>query len=835
MAASSMGASAINQPQASVSPAQQCIGQPASHTAAQRPPPPPVDYRPGYPSAFAVAHSSTPHPLPSSSQVGHGAVTTNSGMDQSTVSVLPPNKQSTWSSDDDSEAEAETASRDDLPPGYAASSAHRPDLGQVRSSRAAANSLMQADADQPPGFTTSHAAEIAPEQGIAPGSVRGQPNNRHQPGFSRQDRRRAVPSDGSASQQPLHSESDSSVPKPAQRSVTEVDGLAGSLGGADHRPGFFSQSSLQQQSAQPRHVVQSTPSQQPVSVRIANGVPSRDDHPPGFTQPSMPPTHTQQGNTQDPADQPAGFRQPGSQQRGQRSSAQLSTPASAHAERTRNAKPTVLPVSTRGNKSQTGRAEAGVALSPAPPTGAAQFLPAASQASAASISPFSQLAQDRPPGFLAPHPHGRTATSSLAQTPAISSLHPASGDPDMPPGFPAASSVQPFRQGSMGSQQHSAGLIQTQKATQALPQPQASQPPQQQHQQQQLQQQLPQAAEQKPGAQGIAPKANQRDSPPPPPSASATDDLPPGFAPQSHPSASTPQPAPKPALKVAQRPPSAGSLTHAPRTVTVTGLPSTSTPGQKPFQQPSTSASAADDAPPGFAARLQQPVSASRLALESPQQQSPVVAPLQQQKIVTVTKLSSAPSPGPSSAPPVIPPLHAPKIVSVTRLPVTSGARPSATSSKSSSARSVGNTQALPQSSVAAALVESDVPPGFSTMQRSASAASTPAAAALGSASSVPVSGFVQPSSAEGSDDVPPGFPAASASMQLPKPVNASKGSRGQTGRNVVVPQPGMQRSDARRKAQISKVRCTNTMMYYTLVCFIKYDCLLTDSQLNAD
>ena len=672
-------------------------------------------------------------------------------MAQSGTSNLPPNKQSTWCSDDDFEDAAAAASQDDVPPGHAISSAHHSAPGQARSSRAAANSLMQADADQPPGFGVSHADGVASKQSIAPESVRRQPGNRSQPGYLRQDQRRAITLDRSASQPPLHSVSDSSAPVPAQRSMTRPDSQGGSSSGDDHPPGFSLQRSQQQQSAHHRPAVQSTPPQRPESiVSMVNGLPSRDDHPPGFTQPSAPPTHTQQGNRQDQADQPPGFSQNGSQQKGQGRSVQLSTPASAHGARTRPAKPMALPTPTRGsnNKHHTGRPEADPALSPALPAAATQPLPATSS--------FSQLLEDHPPGFLAPHPYGRTADSSLAHTPASSSHHPASGDPDMPPGFPTAVAgrFQPLRQGPMGSQQVSADMPQPQKATQAGSQPQV--PQQQLHQQQR---QLLQAAKQKPTAQGDAPNANHRGSQPPTPSASADGDLPPGFAPQSHLAASTSQPPPKPA----QMPPPAGLLARAPQTVTVTRLPSTTTPEQKLSQQPTASASAADAAPPGFAAQLQQPVPASQLPLEPLQLQSPLVAPLRQQKIVRMTKLPTAPSPGPSSGPPVVPPPHVPKIVTVTRLPATPGTRPHAASSAtapktSSSSRSLGNAQTLPRSP-AASLGVSDMPPGFFSMQRSASTASMPAAASQGNASAVLASESVQPSAAQGSVEAPPGFP----------------------------------------------------------------------------
>ena len=261
---------------------------------------------------------------------------------------------------------------------------------------------------------------------------------------------------------------------------------------------------------------------------------------------------------------------------------------------------------------------------------------------------------------------------------------------------------------------------------------------------------------------------------------------------------------------------------------------------QSQVRHPHASA-ADDDLPPGFPNAAQQAASAPRPASASrpfsstrSQRQPSVGAPVERK--VSVTKLPTTPISDLSSAISADAPVQPQRSVKVTKLPASPSPGPHSTaftaphSSSSSKRKSQATTQA--PAAAAAGDLSPDLPPGFSTMQRSSSTPSQPAVAAAmtrATAAQTPGStamaeqntsssaaahlppGFPRPGAApQGSDGTPPGFPADTTSAHTLKVPGVPKSSKKEAGRRAQVPLPqsGLQRSDARRKAQMPKVRC---------------------------
>ena len=353
-----------------------------------------------------------------------------------------------------------------------------------------------------------------------------------------------------------------------------------------------------------------------------------------------------------------------------------------------------------------------------------------------------------------------------------------------------------------------------------------------------------------------------------PPSASAASDLPPGFpsaASISHPSSRQAQSS-TPASAADDLPP---GFSTAPSAAAASGShpgsssrarPSSAAPyqaanGQSGWDTDETRANAgthrpqshvrhphapaADgDLPPGFPNATQQPASASRPPSSTRSQRQPSVgAPILERK-VSVTKLPTTPSSDLSSAISADASIQPRRSVTVTKLPVSPSPGPHSTaftapqSSSSSKRKSHGQATTQAPAAAAAGDLSLDLPPGFCTMQRSSSTPSQPAVAAtMTRATAVPTSGSTAAagqdtsSSAaadlppgfpklgfapQGSVDMPPGFPAHSTSAHTPKLPGVPKSNKKEAGRRAQAPLPqsGLQRSDARRKAQMPKVRC---------------------------
>ena len=772
-------------------------GDPAVSVAQH--PLPSSDHPPGFASALPTSQAPALHSSQSTGENGNTRDSVRSDLAQPVHEALPPNKHDTWSSEGEDgtplHASEHDASPGYGPPGYAPlGTPHRQAAVQPSSSMAAGNGLVQPGADRPPGF----AARTVPEQSNLLGSDR------------------------------------------------------------------------------------------------TDQVPSSDGHPPGFAQPNKPLTHPHQGSQHGTADQPPGFRQ---------GTVQLNTPVSAS-----TAEPPV-PARSTANTARNRRAQASAASSPAASASAPQRPPAASSVTAnvppgfpASPSPSSYPAEIHTTDLLPTRSHGRTATSSRLQaSTAASPLH-SSYTAEKPPGFETAGIGGP----QACTQAQPAGALQAQKAVQGSSKAQQLQhTPQTARQTSWLSSHATEGEELPPGfptrSQSSAPavqSASSQQQPTTfqgslvPTSAGVGGDLPPGFPAQSQSSA--------PAVQSAS-----GIPRHAPKIVSVTKLPSAPTAGQMLNQQPSTSAAAADDLPPGFsiapsaaassvshlgtsqarasntafskpvdgqsgwdiddlainaadnshvrhqhasagadlppgfAIASQQPTPASQRSATGSQRQPGAVAPVSERR-VSVTKLPTTPS-GLASTFPKNPPAQVPRSVPVTRLPSSgpNSTPPTAPQSVSNTKRKT-RSQALSQSSAAAADSSLDLPPGFPTMQRSSStpggaaaAAATSRAAAVHALSSKASAGRGT-SSSDAADmapgitmpgaapqdpaGLPPGFPADNTPNQAPKVVGVPKGGRKETGRRAEVPLPqsGLQRSDARRKAQIPKV---DWILHSVIVC----------------
>ena len=757
------------------------------------------DRPPGYPSAISTLGASTAQRSVSAGQNGHSTALDGSDSVQPTHVPLFPNRHGTWSSDGEEDTPAHAS-----------------------------------DHDAPPGYGTPGPAPHRRSSAVAPVSL-----------------------------------------------LRDV-GRMSVQSGTDHPPGFANRAAGPDKTA---------------------AVPtSTEGHPPGFALSTQPHPHAHPGAVHSTADQPSGFHQPGSLLPSV-GIAQSNTPDAASFAQF--AKPADNPISGRssGKASSKGRAQASAPLDPQVSSSASQLPTAATTAPAelppgfpAPSSPSFQHAEDHPTGTALTRSQGRSATSSRIPTRAAGQHLHTAGTAETPPGFGGAG-IGSAERDIQGSQQRIAGALRPQKAAQVvggeLPpgfptrsQASAVQSASSQGQLPRSQASLPSPSataedDLPPGFLAHAQSSSRRHAPvaPPPhaprmvsvtrlPSghtaelrstdqpampASAADDLPPGFP-------VAPSAAPAPVLHSGSSPARRASSTASHNASVPTDGPSgwdideaeltaAASQAHRPVRYQHTSA-VDDDPPPGFpAAPLlvvgQQPASASRPAHSSSQWQAHVVAPLLERK-GSVTKLAATPVSGPSVPPTVH--AHPPRGVPVSRVPAPPSSGPTNTPQSSSMAsKKKTHSQAMLQSPVVAGDTTPDLPPGFSTMQRSAS---TPGASAgvahVNRGTAVDASGtaahVVSSDAADlppgfdtarkGLSDLPPGFPADRGPVQSSGHVGVSKSSRKDAGRRAEthLPPAGMPRSDARRKALIPKVSCPvfpsvirSCKRYQVYACFCLY------------
>ena len=802
------------------------------------------------PHALPQSGQSSLHPSRPSRQNGQRPAAVLSSLAQPVYSALPLRKQSTWSSDEEEAAPADAV--DDRLPGFAVSSIPGPTESGNSSFGAAAHGPIQVQqTQQTPAVAGALTGSLSQQSGW-PGSVTSADSSVTNSQAIQQ--RRGQRTAGDTFRQPSQHSSGSSAAMVAALSGTTGSGhTAGADSDADRPPGFTSQRSMQAQAAEPRQAaVQESP-----SPALSLGWFSTGDHPPGFAQATPSLSSTPQQDRQRSSGLPEGSRQSGLQLKGGSSSTQLkdkpdsaqfSTPGSVPAEAPRPGKPTVLPVPVRSGpyRSQKGRTQAGVALSPAPSASASPQVSAATSASspppsaAGLLAPLPHPVEDCPPGFLPPKPHGRavaTAGSRSAQTadPTPHQHTTQSDGLDQPPGFPQANA-----RASLSAAQMPAGPPQSAHAGQTHGNAAQAAARQQQHQQVLSQQAQP---------QGQSSQQQQRRQPQqqPQPQRQLSGDLRrqsvlPSSAPKnppraSHPSASTPStqealqsgvPAPKSQPSAASLQPPAESEPWYPpvvplglmqKIVSVTRLPVTPSTRHRSYQQQATAASGAGDRPPGFAVQSQSHAFASQPRADPaqpradpaqpranpPQQHLPVLPP-NQQRVVSVTKLSVSPNTGSS------------------RTPMTAPSSSNAAFGKKSTCSQA--TPQLPSPAGASASPSTDLPPGFPDAQAqpwrlNAYASIAQQAASQMGASSVHVSEPAQAShGGQRSADQLRGVPATDAVVQGSSPgqpalATASTSFKGATkgfGESKgagAVQKTGGQRSDAKRKASIPKVsRC---------------------------
>ncbi|KAL3136380.1 hypothetical protein ABBQ38_005637 [Trebouxia sp. C0009 RCD-2024] len=489
------------------------------------------------------------------------------------------------------------------------------------------------------------------------------------------------------------------------------------------------------------------------------------EHPPGFAPPTQPLTHAHQGARHITAEQPSGSRQPGSQQQSAGTLQSQKGPSQPRGQQTMQG-PRQTPV---GNMSSTG--VVGDELPPGFPT--------RSQASAVqSASSQGQL----------PKSQGNLPSSSAATV-----------DADLPPGFLSQRQPPPLAAHSASSRRQA-----------PVPRPLYA----------------PKLASVTRPPSGLT--AEQRSSDQPSMPASAADALPPGF-PSALAAAFAPASAPHPGSSQAR--PSRTALYQAPAPaggqsgwdIEEPGVTAAASQPHKPVRYQH--ASVDDDLPPGFATAAQQPTSASQSSLTRSQWQPHVVAPVRERR-VSVTKLAATPVSGPtaaSSGPTAASSVHAP--AQPLRVPAP----------QSFMTQRKTHSQMMLQPPVAAVAEDTspDLPPGFPTMQRSASTPGASVAAASASrgtgldasgstASAAQVAstdaadlppGFLVPGAEpQNQTDLPQGFPADKGFTQAAGSVGAPNSSRKDAGRKADsrLPQAGLQRSDAGRKAQLPKAASDN-------------------------
>ena len=776
-------------------------------------------------------------------QNGSAQATVSSTLAQPLCDPLPPHKHGTWSSEGEEETPLQNPEHD-APPGYGPSGSGPPGTQTpAASSRAAGNGPVQAGSDLPPGFAGRAVQEPSYMRGsvgkdyvpklatahewLTPSNQDTQHSNVDQPpGFSQSGMAQLkTPVSAAMAHTPQPAETSASVSssaKTGRKGRTHASSAASpaTSAGASQLPAAAS-SAPQPADLPPGFSAIASPSFHPAEPRSTGILPTRSqgrapssrfhtttagsalagtaEKPPGFDTAgdSVPQTYTHA-----PQQQLAGALQ------SQRSVQGSSKPQQLPQQNLQGPKQQAVPQSNVASASVSVSGDlppgfCAISQMPAPAVQSAsrQWQPSSSKSNLSSSS--AAVSDDLPPGFRAqsrlpaPAVQSRSglpsqapnivnlATLSSALTAAQSSLHqtsPALPADGLPPGFSSAVSA--------ASVSHSSSLR----------------------------------------AQSSTPAA-------------AANDLPPGFptAPSAA-AASLSQPGSRQARPLSAAPYQAATGQSGWDTDETKVDASTSHP-QSHVRHPHAAAADAD-LPPGFLDANQQPASASRpssasrpLSSTRSQRQPSAGAPVLERKVI-LTKLPTTPISGLSSAFSADAPVQAQRTVTVSKLPASPSPGPHSMapsapqSSGNSKRKSHGQAMTQPPGAAAAGDSSSDLPPGFSTMQRSSSTPSAPAAAAtMSRATAVQAFGSTvaagRGASSSAAADLPPGFPrlgavpqdpadlppgfaADSASAHTPKAPAMPKSSKKEAGRRaqVPLPQPGPQRSDARRKAQMPKVRC---------------------------
>ena len=792
----------------------------------------PSDHPPGFPSIFTT-QASVAQPSLSKGQTGD---TRAGSLAQPVHDPLAPSKQGTWSSEDEEEeGNPLQTPKHDLPPGYGpprsgslrrqtpAASSLRRQTPAASSPRADRSGPAQAGADRPPGFAgtpvpeqsnllQSVATDGMPSTGALPPGFASasKPLTPSNPGLhpSDADRPPGFSQPGSAPWNTLVPASTEHTPHPAEapasvKSSASINPKGRAQTNAAASPATSARS-LQVPASSvgadlpPGFPASSSPSLHPAEPRPSGNPPTRSHS-------RVPSSRLQSATAGSPlagtSEKPPGFGGTGvggPYTRTQASQQQVAEPPQSHRSLQSVPKPQQLLQQTPQGARQKPVSHANV------------------QSTAAAVS------SDLLPGFPASAVQSGPSWQPSNSESSLPSSSAAVGD-DLPPGFPAQS--PPSVQSASGHYSHAPKTISVTKLSSAPIAGQSS-----------LRQQPSSswaADDLPPGSPSVTPAAapvSHASSAQPQAStpASAADDLPPGF----------PTPLPRAAASVGH---SGGSKARRGSPAPYQAVASRSGWDTDETEAPATTkqppihirlpqqASAADaEPPPGFPSATQQPASAPRPPSASqrpftrPQGgQLPVVAPALERK-VSVIKLPMTPLAGVRSAVSAGAPSQTQRVVTVTKLPTNPSSDPHSTAPTAPQSSNKRRTQgqAMAQSP--------DLPPGFSTMQRSSS---TPSAAALAAATAA----AAQASGSTGSAgqgvtalaaaDLPPGFARLGAAHQSPAdvlPTNTTSSStpkvpgvpksssRKEAGRKgqVPLPQAGSSQSDARRKAQMPKVSC---------------------------
>ena len=813
------------------------VGSVAQHTLTSS------DHPPGFSSSFTNPQASLAHPSLSPAQNGSVRAMVSNDLAQPVHDPLPPNKHGTWSSESEDETPLQTPEQS-APPGYGHPRRPTPAAG---SSRAAGNGPAQTGIDLPPGFADrafneqsylrgSAGTDSVPSTGdlppgfapprepLTPSNQGAQHSDVNQPpDFSQRGMAQlntpvsaaishtpqpagtpaSVKSSANAGRKGSTQASTASSPATSARASQLPAAASSVLQAADLPPGFSASFSPSFHPAKP-HSTGILPTRAHGRAPISRSQTATADSPAGTAE--KPPGFDTAGDgvpqmrAQAPQQQVAGALY------SQRNAQGLSKPQQLLQQTSQGPKQKAVPQGNvpSASASVSGNHPPGFPLrlhspDPAVQSASNQWQPSCSQGNSPSTS--AAVGDDLPPGFCAhsrlPAPAVQPASAlpihapkvvnltklSLAPTAAQSSSHqpsPLSAADDPPPGFPAASAA---------SVSHLSSL-------QARP---------------------------------LTP-------------ASAANGVPPGFstaplaaaASVSHPGSSQARPLSTAPHQAADGP--SGWDTDETKANASTHHP------QSHVRHPHALA-ADDNLPPGFPNAAHQPASASRpdSASRTPsstrsQRQPLVGAPVLERK-VSVIKLPTNATSGLNSAFSADTPVQAQRNVTVTRQATTpspglhSTAPTAPQSSSNSKRRSHSQAVTQPPSAAAAGDTSPDLPPGFSAVHRSSSTPSgstvavtvSRAAAVQTPGSKVAVEqgasssdaadlppGFLRPDAVpQDSDDLPPGFPADSASAHTTKVAGVPKSSKKEAGRRAQgpLPQLGPQRSDARRKAHMPKVR----------------------------
>lgn len=805
------------------------------------------DHPPGFSSTFTILQASLAHSSLSTAQNGSARAMVSRGLTQPVHDFLPSNKHQTWSSEGEDETPLQIPEESE-PPGYGppGSGDPRRQTPAASSSRAAGNNPAQAGTDLPPGF----AGRVLNEQSYLRGSV----------GMDSVPDTGDLPPGFAPSCEPLtpsnHRTQHSNVDQPPDFSQTGTTHLNTPVSAAIvHTPQSAETSASVKSSATTgrKGRTQASTASSPTSSARASQLPAAAasvsqaaDLSPGFSASSSPSFH--------PADRPPNGILP-TRSHGRAPSSRLQITAAGPSLAGIDEKPPGFDTAGGGAPqvhTQAPQQQVAGALQPqrrvqgvSKPQQLLKQTPQEAAPHGNVPLASASVSDNHPPGFPAmlpsPDPAAQSASNRWQPSSSQGSLPSTSaavGD-DLPPGFHAQSrSPAPAVQSASGRPIHAPKIVNLARLSSA-PAAQSS-----------TCQPLPLSAADDlppgfPSAASAAPVSHpssfQPQSSTP---ASAAHDVPPGFstaplataASVNHPGSSQTRPASASPYQVVDG--QSGWDTDETKAAASTHHP------QSHVRHAHASA-ADDDRPPGFLNPAQQPASASASRSASgascppssvrSQRQPLLGAPVLERK-VSVTKLPTNAISGVSSAFSDAP-MQAERSVTVTKLAASCLPGPHSTAptaphvSSNSKRRSHGQAITHPSAAAAAGHSSPDLPPGFSTIHRSSSTPSRPTVtatvsratavqapgskvAAEQSASSSAAAdlppGFLRLGAApQGAVDLPPGFPANSASAHAPKVPGLPSSSKKEAGRRaqVPVPQSGLQRSDARRKAQTPKVR----------------------------